>query len=112
MASDFVSTFGDLFDETDLGRRATFETLLSRLAQGSGSPITEFNRPAFSGRFDTTFNRFLGSLGQRVLAGQEPVSFAEFAENDFSLRDARRVPGSQIGGGRSQLVSPTRFLFR
>ena len=53
--SEFSDLFGNLFDDTDLGRRTTFETLLTKL-QGQGGPITRFNRDQFSNQFDSTFN--------------------------------------------------------
>ena len=117
-AGDFVAVFGTLFDESDLGRRATFETMLSRLSppreagQMPASPVTQFNRQAFSNRFGSTFNRFMGQLGQQVLQGEEPMSFAEYLQNNFTLRDIRRTPGRETGRTSSNLVSPTRFLYR
>ena len=110
MASDFKDIFGSLFDDSDLGRRTTYETLLTKL-QGQGGPINRFNRDQFSNQFGSTFNRFIGALGQRVLNKQEPISFAEYAENNYSLRDARRA--SAGGVGRSQpITSQARYLFR
>ena len=115
---DFVDVFGGLFEESDLGRRATFETLLSQLTPprvaglAPASPVTEFNRQAFSNRFGSTFNRFLGQLGQQVLKGDEPMSFAEYLQNNFSGRSMRRAPARETGRTTSNLVSPTRFLYR
>ena len=115
---DFASVFGPLFDETELGRRATFETMLSRLSppreagQMPASPVTRFNRQAFSNRFGSTFNRFLGGLGQQILRDEEPMTFAEYLQNNFTLRDLRRAPARETGRFTSNLVSPTRFLYR
>ena len=108
--SEFSDLFGNLFDDTDLGRRTTFETLLDRL-QGQGGPINRFNRDQFSNQFDSTFSRYLGALGNRVLNRQEPISFADYAESNYSLRDARRAQSS--GVGRTQpITSQARYLFR
>jgi len=115
---NFAGTFGPLFDESELGRRATFETMLSELTpprvagQMPASPVTRFNRQAFSNRFGSTFNRFLGSLGQQILRDEAPMTFAEYLQNNFTLRDIRRTPGRETGRTSSNLVSPTRFLYR
>lgn len=110
--STFTDLFGGLFDETDLGRRATFSTLLSGLAGQQGSPITRFNRDLFERQFDSQFQRFLGGTGQRILSGETPQTFAQFVESGFTGREARRLPRSQGSGGGSRLVSPGRFLFQ
>ncbi len=111
MASTFTDIFGGLFDETDLGRRLTFSTLLSGLQGQGGSPINRFNRQLFENQFDSQFNRFLGESGQRVIRGEEPQTFAEFAESGFTQRDARRLPSAQVGGNRG-LTNQARFLFQ
>ena len=108
--SEFSDLFGNLFDDTDLGRRTTFDSLLTKL-QGQGGPINRFNRDQFSNQFDSTFNRYIGSIGNRVLNKEEPISFAEYAENNYSMRDARRAQSS--GVGRTQpITSQARYLFR
>ena len=107
--SEFSDLFGNLFDDTDLGRRTTFETLLTKL-QGQGGPINRFNRDQFSNQLESTFNRYIGSIGNRVLNKEEPISFAEYAENNYSQRDARRAQAR--GVGKSQpITSQARFLF-
>lgn len=110
--STFTDIFGGLFDETDLGRRATFSTLLSGLAGQQGSPINRFNRDLFERQFDSQFQRFLGETGQRIIRGETPQTFAQFSESGFTGRDVRRLPGSQARGGRAPLTSQARFFFQ
>ena len=106
----FTELFGNLFDETDLGRRATFSTLISGLSKQGGSPINRFNRDLFERQFDSHFQKFLGDTGQRILRGDAPQTFAEFSESGFTNRDARRTPGLQGRAGRGPLVNQARFL--
>ena len=101
----------DIFEEGREGRNLIFQTFLNRFRQPG--LITDFNRPFFTSNFGPQAeNEFLGATGTAVAAGQTPMTFTEFLNNDFDLgRRARRAPSSQTGRGTSRFVSPARFLF-
>ena len=106
----FEDIFGGLFDESQEGRQAAFSTLLSGLSRQPGGPINQFNRDIFENQFGSFFNRFVGDTGQRILAGEAPETFAEYAKRNYTARDARR---QAVGSRRSApITSRARFLFR
>ena len=89
--------FAGLFEEDEMGRRTLFG--------GRFAGRSPFEQNFLSSRFEPTFNRYLGQLGQQIGKGEAPnLTFSDFLSRDFNpQRELLRQPGRDSGlfGGRT-----------
>ena len=99
--------FLDLFEETDIGRRAQFESFIPDALQGP-------RRRAVSQLFQPTFNQYLGQLGQQMGTQnrQAPLTtFRQYLTERFNPgRELLRFPGGATRTGA--LTTPAMFSFQ
>ncbi|MEE8374069.1 MAG: hypothetical protein V3R87_10155 [Dehalococcoidia bacterium] len=99
--------FIDLFEETDIGRRSLFESVIPGGFRGP-------KRQAVSQLFQPTFNEYLGQLGQQMGTQnrQGPLTtFRQYLTEKFDPgRELLRFPGGALQ--RGALTTPAMFSFQ